>query len=176
MQEKIPFIIAVSLMLTGSASASSSFDIAVEIIAPIEITRTFPSQINTNQPFDVNLNFSNLVDLELFNISIKETIPAGYKIRKDGIISPRPSYVGAENGATIIYWNISRMANHTSLSLEYSLSAPKLAGNYIFRADASSSDASGNRFAAYNVAKQEVKVRKSPLWQNLLDFFQSLIT
>jgi hypothetical protein len=57
-----------------------------------------------------------------------------------GKIIPKPSYVGNENGATVIYWNISRMANYTNLSIKYSLSAPISAGNYTFRADASCFD------------------------------------
>lgn len=187
MPEKAFFIIAVTLMLTAPAYASASFNIVAQVIAPIEITRTLPSQVNTSQQFDVNLNFSNLVNLELFNISIKETIPIGYKIIKIGKIFPRPSYVGIENGSTVIYeepeeepeeriengstviyWNISRMANYANLSIKYSLSAPKSAGNYTFRADASCFDASGDRFAAYNVTNQVVQ--KPPLWKSILEF------
>ena len=165
---KVLIIIAFILLLSVPAYASASYSVSVEIIVPIEITRTLPSPINTSQSFNVNLNFSNLVDLELFNISIKETIPAGYKIISKGKISPRPSFVGNENGATVVYWNISRMANYTNLSIKYSLSAPKSAGNYTFRAYASCFDASSDKFTAYNVTMQEVE--KPPLWKSILEF------
>ena len=169
-------LIMVFIILSSPASAVESFRVTAEVIAQVDITRDMPSYVKTNQAFDVNLRFYNLLEADLFNIIIRETIPAGYKIRNAQKTFPEPAYIEAENGATIIYWNIPRMANHTNLSLRYSLSAPKSAGDYTFGAVASGYDAYGNRLEAVNAAKQEVKVTKPSLLQNVLDFFQGLIT
>ncbi len=175
MARKFFFIIGIIILCVSPAYAGASFNVAVQVIAPVNITRSLPTPVNINQPFEVGLNFSNLVDLELSNISIREAIPIGYKIINKGRISPAPSYIGTEKGATVIYWNKSRLANNTTLSIKYYLSAPKSPGNYTFGANVSCLDASGDRFAAYTFENQEVKNIKSSLWQRFLDFFQSLM-
>lgn len=135
----------------------------------INLTRDMPSTIRTNQKFDTDLHTYNLADFELFNISIEEKIPSVYRLRENEKISPRPVYIRNESGYTVIYWNINRLANHTNISLRYSLSAPDSAGNYTFRADAFGFDVLNNKYAAANVTKQEVK--KPPLWNSLLEIF-----
>ncbi len=172
MQKKLLIITAALLMLLSPVAAvknfnTSGYNVSVEVFAPVDITRDLPSPVKTNQPFDVNLHFYYLVDLELFNISIKETIPAGYKIKKEKKIFPEPAYIADEDGATVIYWNIDVLANHTNLSMGYSLSAPKSAGNYTFSADAFGYDAFNNEYAAVNSTTQEVK--KQSIWKKLLN-------
>ncbi len=135
----------------------------------IKLTRYMPLTVKTNQKFNPNLLLGNLADLELLNISIKEKIPEGYRLRDGDKISPRPVYVRNENGSTVIYWTIDRLASHTNLSLNYSLSAPHLAGNYTFRAETFGFDDFNNKYAATNATKQEVK--KPPLWKSVLEFF-----
>lgn len=136
----------------------------------MEITRDMPSTTKTNQKFDTNLLLSNLADFELFNISIKEKIPQGYRLRDEKKISPEPVYIKDENGSTVIYWFVNRLANHANMSLEYTISAPKLEGNYTFRAETFGFDAFGNKYAGFNITNQEVK--KPPLWKEILDFFE----
>lgn len=138
-------------------------------VPSLKITRDMPTTVKTNQPFDMDLYLENLADFELFNISIKEKIPEGYHLRKEKKISPEPEHIGFENGYTVIYWRINALTSNTNLTLKYSLSAPKSDGNYTFRAETFGFDASNNKFATYNVAKQEV--RKPPLWKSLLEFF-----
>lgn len=168
MPVKFLLITAALLILTSPVSAIAGFNITANVIAPVEITREISAQVRTNQPFEVNLHFYDLVDMELFNVSIKETIPSGYKLDMKKIY-PEPLYVGSENGATIIYWNIDRLTNRSNLSTGYSLSAPKSAGSYFFRADAFGFDAFNNQYAAVNFTKQEVK--KPSLWSSLLEIF-----
>jgi hypothetical protein len=131
----------------------------------IEINREMPSIVKTNKKFKVELYLNNQADFELFNLSIKEKIPEGYRLRKEQRIIPEPEYIGDENGSIAIYWRINKLASHTNLSLEYSLSAPKSTGNYTFKADAFGFDASGNKYAAVNIKKQEVK--RPPLWESM---------
>jgi hypothetical protein len=69
----------------------------------IKLTRYMPLTVKTNQKFNPNLLLGNLADLELLNISIKEKIPEGYRLRDGDKISPRPVYVRNENGSTVIY-------------------------------------------------------------------------
>lgn len=135
----------------------------------MEITRDMPAIIKANQKFNVNLLLSNLADFELFNISIKEKIPQGYRLRDGKKISPSPVYVGDENGSTVIYWVVERLADHDNRSLLYSVFSPKLAGNYTFRAETFGFDDFNNKYAATNATKQEVK--KPPLWKSVLEFF-----
>ncbi len=134
----------------------------------MKITRVLPSSVKTHQKFDMNLYLTNLADFELFNISLKEKIPDGYRLRGEERISPTPLYVRNESGSTVIYWNIDRLASHTNLSLNYSTSAPDSAGNYTFMAETFGFDAFNNKYAASNATKQEVK--KPPLWKSILEF------
>ncbi len=134
----------------------------------IEINRDMPFTVKTGQKFDMELNLRNLADFRLFNISVKEKIPEGYRLREDEKISPRPIYIKNENNQTVIYWNIDRFASHSNLSIKYSLSAPNSPGNYTFGAEAFGFDALNNKYAAFNAAKQGVK--QSPLWDSILEF------
>lgn len=135
----------------------------------IELTRYIPLIVKTNKKFNTNLLLGNLADFELLNISIEEKIPGGYRLRDGDNILPEPVYVRNESGSTVIYWKIDRLASHTNLSLNYSTSAPDSAGNYTFIAEVFGFDAFNDKYAAFNVTKQEVK--KPPLWKSLLEFF-----
>lgn len=135
----------------------------------LEIKRDLHSPVEINQKFDMELKLRNLADFELLNISIKEKIPARYRLKDVEEISPEPVYVRNESGYTIIYWKIDRLASHKDMSLEYSLSAPQSAGNYTFTANAFGFDAFNNKYAAFNITMQEV--RKPPLWKSVLEFF-----
>ena len=123
----------------------------------LKITQDQPSQIKTNKKFDVALNLRNIVNFKIFNITIKEKIPEGYKIQNEKKIFPRPVYVGEENGSTVIYWLIDKVAAHTNLSLKYSLAATKSPRYYTFNANAFGFDSLNNKYAAFNVSNQEVK-------------------
>ncbi|VVB87092.1 Uncharacterised protein [uncultured archaeon] len=133
------------------------------------INRDMPSTVKTGQKFDMELNLRNLAGFGLFNISVKEKIPEGYRLREAEKISPRPAQIRNENNQTVIYWSIDGLTSHSNLSIEYSLSAPNSPGNYTFRAEAFGFDALNNKYAAFNAAKQGVK--QSPLWDTILEFF-----
>lgn len=135
----------------------------------IRITRDMPSPVKTNQEFDVNLRLFNLADFGLFNVSIKEKIPNNYYLKDTANISPSPFYVRDEKGSKVIYWKIDYLANNTNMSLKYSLSAPDSARNYTFKAKAFGFDAFNNKYAALNIARQEVIT--SSLWNSILQFF-----
>lgn len=136
----------------------------------VGITRDFPISVKINQKFDTTLHLGNLADFGLFNISVKEKIPPGYRLREAEKISPRPVYIRNESGFTVIYWLVDRLASHANLSLNYSLSAPDSAGNHTFRADTFGFDNFNNKYSTFNVTKQEVK--KPPLWKSVLEFFE----
>ncbi|MCZ7383109.1 MAG: hypothetical protein O8C64_16250 [Candidatus Methanoperedens sp.] len=135
----------------------------------IKLIRNMPVMVRANLKFEMEQDLRNLADFAIYNISIKEKIPHGYNLRDSEKMSPRPTYIGEENGFTVIYWQVDRLPAHKSRSLTYSLFAPKSAGNYTFMADVFGFDAFNNKYAASNVTKQEVK--KPPLWKSLLDFF-----
>lgn len=162
-------LLLLSIILLGFQSyASAGVNVTAEVVSVIQITGEMPAQVRANQVFDVNLKFFNNADRELFNISIRETIPAGYKIRSERRISPVPSYIGNESGATVIYWNFSRFSNNTNISLLYSISAPKSTGSYNFRRDAFAFDTLNNSFNAYDTTEQAVL--KKSLFTSILEF------
>jgi len=134
----------------------------------IELKRDMPLTIKTNQKFDTELNLRNIADFQLFNILIKEKIPAGYRLIEVKKISPRPAYIREEEGYTVIYWSVDRLSSGKSKSLSYSLSAPQSSGNYTFGAEVFGFDALNNKYAASNTTMQRVK--KPPLWKNILEF------
>jgi len=133
------------------------------------ITRDMPETVETNQKFDVKLHLYNTAGFNLFNISLNEKIPNGYYLRDTGIISPGPFYIRDEKGSKVIYWKFDYLAKNTNLSIKYSLSAPDSARNYTFKAKAFGFNASDKKYAAMNVAKQEV--RKPSFLKRVLEFF-----
>lgn len=135
----------------------------------MEITRELPSQVKTNNKFDMEIKLRNMVDFDISNLIIKEKIPEGYDLGKEKKFSPKPYDIKFENGSSMVYWRINKLASHTNLSLDYSLSTPDGEGNYTFRADAFGFGAFNNKYAAFNVTNQEVK--KPPLWKKFLEFF-----
>lgn len=156
-------------IITGIASASANYEVTVDVKTPIEITSTQPSIVRTNQHFDVTLQLTNFQDMELFDITIQETMPEGYKL-KQKTIYPQPLSIGEDDGYTIIYWNIDRLANKSNMTLGYTILSPKSAGEYTFRTDALGTDVFDNKYVAYNITEQVVK--KPPIWKRILKVFE----
>lgn len=128
-----------------------------------------PSQVKINNKFEIKLKLRNLGKFDIFNLTITEKIPEGYDLGKEKKISPKPYDIKFENGSYIVYWKIKKLASHKNIEFEYSLIAPKRMGTYTFKANAFGFDTFNNKYAAFNVTKQEVK--KSSLWRRSLDFF-----
>lgn len=156
-------------MILSFLSAASEMKYSVEVVEPLALTRAMPSTVKINEKFDVNITLRNVVDMEFVALTIKEEIPAGYAINDKKKIYPQPSSIGEENGATVIYWNIDRFRNYTTVYFKYSLSAPRVSGNNNFSAEVIGFDIAGNRYIAINEKSQNV--RKKSVWKIILEFF-----